>query len=44
LVIERKIKFGIIGCGRISHVPFEAFKNLKEEVMIEAITNINKKR
>ena len=43
MVIERKIKFGIIGCGRISHAHCEACKNLREEVMIEAIADINKK-
>jgi len=42
LVIERKIKFGIIGCGRISHAHCEACKNLREEVMIEAKYQVKK--
>jgi len=41
LVIERKIKFGIIGCGRISHAHREACKNLREEVVIDAIADVN---
>ena len=44
MVIERKIKFGIIGCGRISHAHLEACENLREEVVIEATADINKKR
>jgi len=42
-MIEKKIKFGIIGCGRISHAHREACKNLKEDVVIDAIADVNKK-
>jgi len=42
LVIERKIKFGIIGCGRILHAHLEACKNLRGEIVIEAVADTNK--
>ena len=41
--MERRIKLGIIGCGRVSHAHREACENLREEVVIEAIADINKK-
>jgi len=44
LIIERKIKFGIIGCGRISHAHREACKTLREEVVIDAIADVNEEK
>jgi len=41
--MKKKIRIGIIGCGRISLAHREACKNLADEVKIEAIADINNK-
>src|SRR4030043_202133 len=44
MVIETKLRLGVIGCGRIAQAHLAAIKFLKEEVDLVAVTDIDEKR
>jgi predicted dehydrogenase len=44
MVMERKLRFGVIGCGRIAQAHFAAIEFLKEEVDLVAVTDTDEKR
>lgn len=42
--MNKKLKLGIIGCGRIAQAHTEACKTLEEEVVIDAIADVNEEK
>jgi len=44
MAMERKLRFGVIGCGRIAQAHLAAIEFLKEEVDLVAVTDTDEKR
>jgi len=44
MAMERRLRFGVIGCGRIAQAHFAAIEFLKEEVDLVAVTDTDEKR
>ena len=44
MAIERRLRFGVIGCGRIAQAHLDAIEFLKEEVDLVAVTDTDEKR
>jgi predicted dehydrogenase len=42
--MERKLRLGVIGCGRIAQAHFAVIENLKEKVDLIAVADADEKR
>lgn len=44
MTMERRLRFGVIGCGRVAQAHLAAIENLKAEVELVAVADSDKKR